>query len=136
MAKATVSGWDAVPQKIRQAAARGVLAGTESVRNEAISLINNSPPTGRVYTRNGVSHTASSPGSPPRSDTGTLINQIRTEYEDGGLTGVVVSAAEYAKHLEFGTENLEARPYMRPALQNKTREIQETILSEIGKALK
>lgn len=136
MAKSTLSGWDAVPQKIRQAAARGVLAGTESVRNEAISLINNSPPTGRVYTRNGISHTASSPGNPPRSDTGTLINQIRTEYEDGGLTGVVVSAAAYAKHLEFGTENMEARPYMRTALQNKTREISDTIAAEIAKALK
>ena len=136
VAKSTLSGWSAVPDKIRQAAARGILAGTESVRNEAISLINNSPPTGRVYVRNGVSHTASSPGNPPRSDTGTLINQIRTEYEDGGLTGVVISAAEYAKALEFGTENFEARPYMRPALQNKIREINETIRSEIGKAMK
>lgn len=135
MAKATLSGWDGVPQKIRQAAVRGVLAGTESVRNEAVSLITNSPPTGRTYARNGVSHVASSPGNPPRSDTGTLLGQIRTEYEDGGLTGVVVSAAEYARALEFGTERMESRPYMRPALQNKTKEVQDTISSEIAKAL-
>lgn len=137
MAKSTLSGdWSGIPKKIRQAAARGVLAGTEDVRNEAISLINNSPPTGRVYRRNGVEHIASSPENPPRSDTGNLINQIRTEYSEDGLIGYVISAASYAGRLEFGTENMEPRPYMRPALRNKIKEINQKIASEIDKALK
>jgi hypothetical protein len=82
-------------------------------RNKWVLLIHESPPTGRSYTRGTVQHVASSPGNPPRSDTGTYINSInvqpagtlRYEIRDGVLYGVL---------LEFGTDNMEARPSAGP----------------------
>jgi HK97 gp10 family phage protein len=133
MAESKLSGgWDGIPDKLRQAAARGVLAGTEAVRTEAVSLILNTAKTGRVYGK----HQASAPGEPFASDTGTAVNQIRTSYEPDGLTGYVNSSVEYGAALEFGTENMAPRPYLRPALQNKTKEVSDGIYNEIVKALK
>lgn len=133
MAKSTLSGdWSGIPVKIRQAAARGVLAGTEAVRNESISLIQNTAKTGRMYGK----HRASAPGEPFASDTGTAVNQITTSYESDGLTGYVNSGVKYGAALEFGTEKAAARPYLRSALQNKTKEISDLISNEITKALK
>lgn len=138
MAKSTLSGWDAVPQKIRQAASRAVLEGAKLVEDEAKLLITNSPATGRVYKRNSVEHTASSPGNPPRSDTGDLRKSIFHGPTDDPMTSVVSvnSDIKYAAALEFGTEKIEPRPFLRPALQNKRKEIEQIIFDQISKALK
>lgn len=136
MAKATVKGWEGIDAKIRQAAARGVLAGAKAVHDEAVSLIENSPATGRTYVRNGVSHIASSPGNPPRSDVGNLVNQTSHEPTNDPLTAIVISRADYASHLEYGTSKMEPRPFLRPALQNKAKEVETIIGNEIAKALK
>ena len=76
-------------------------------------LIHESPPTGRSYTRGTVTHVASSPGNPPRSDTASLINSLnvqsaghlRYEIRDGVAHGVL---------MEFGTDDVEARPSAGP----------------------
>jgi len=132
MAKATVGGFTNVPEKLLQGARRGILAGTEELRNEVVSLVTNTAKTGRVYGK----HRASAPGEPFASDTGEALRQITTEYADSGLTGYVNSAVEYGAALEFGTEKMEARPYMRPALQNKKAEIEAIVRAELTKALK
>ena len=63
-------------------------------------------------------HTASAKGEPPASDTGFLVSNITSKIK--GTTGEVTSSAEYSKHLEYGTSNMAARPFMFPSLeQNK-----------------
>jgi len=132
MAEAKVSGFSAVPPKLAAAAKRAIFAATEEVRNESLRLIRDTPKTGKKRGK----HTASAPGEPFASDTGTAINQITTEYTADGFTGYVNSAVEYGSALEFGTENMEARPYLRPALQNKRTEIEAMVRDELTKALK
>ncbi len=76
------------------------------------------PGSGIIYGE----HRASAPGEPPASDTGTLSGAIgvalfgdaRTEL----FAGVTVdsSIASYWRDLEFGTVNMEPRPFVRPAL--------------------
>ena len=121
--------------RVRVAAAQAVVRGTESVRNEALRLILDTPKTGSMYRRRGVEHVASAPGEPPASDTGRLVQSIRTEYEDGGLAGTVVAGVRYAEYLEFGTARMEPRPFMRPALANRRRAIEDDIRASVARAL-
>jgi len=73
-------------------------------------------------------HTQSKPLSPPASDTGFLVSQITMNVDtkvDGSVVGQIISAAPYSKPLEFGTVNMQPRPFMQPALRkNKSKILQ------------
>jgi len=66
----------------------------------------------------GKKHVPSAPGSPPAVDTGRLRASITHELGDdsGDLVGRVGTNVTYAKHLELGTSEMAARPFLRPAL--------------------
>jgi HK97 gp10 family phage protein len=76
---------------------------------------------------------ASAPHEPPASDTGRLISSLATEYHPEKLTGTVRVGANYGAMLEFGTQYMEPRPFMRPALQNKMADIPRLIAEEIAR---
>ena len=83
--------------------------------------------TGRVYPRKGQPpHQASSAGQPPATDTGNLGNNISSSVKvraDGAVVGQIIAATEYAVHLEFGTSQMAARPFMTPALRQNRKKI-------------
>lgn len=73
----------------------------------------NSPPTGNIYMKpSGVSHTASSPGNMPRIDDSILVNSLYVRPT--GLAQREIGVGEHGFHLEFGTSEMEARPFMGP----------------------
>jgi HK97 gp10 family phage protein len=115
---------------------RGVVAATEAIREEAISLILNPPKTGRIYRRRGVEHQASAPGEAPASDTGFLASSITTKYDASKLSGQVVVGAAYGPHLEYGTQTMEPRPFLRPAIANRRKETLRIIRDEVARELK
>lgn len=125
-----------VEKAIRAAAARGVLKGTESVRNEVLRLIMRTRKTGRIYRVRGVRRRASAPGEAPANQTGRLVGSLRTTYQDGGLTGIVSASTKYAFFLEFGTRKMAARPFMRPALANMRKTVEQGIIAEVRKAVR
>lgn len=112
---------------------RAVVRGTESLCNEALRLILDTPKTGRVYRRRSIEHQASAPGEPPASDTGRLVQSVTTDYGDGGYAGTVTFRTAYAAALEYGTERMEPRPYARPAVANKRREIIDDLVASVGR---
>ena len=61
------------------------------------------------------SHQASAPGEMPAIDTGALAASIQTDVQR--TKGTVYTNSEYAEFLEYGTVNMEARPYMTPAAE-------------------
>lgn len=124
-----------IMEAAHRAAGRAVVRGTESVRNEALRLILNTPKTGRVYRRRGVEHQASAPGEAPASDTGRLVASIRTEYENNNLVGRVVASTNYAAHLEFGTQRMQPRPFLRPAFANRINAIEIDIRVSVARAV-
>jgi HK97 gp10 family phage protein len=65
-------------------------------------------------------------------DTGLLKREIRSDHEDGSLeAGVGVSKlAWYWGFLEFGTVNMSARPFFRPAAE----EGQADLIRQIAEA--
>lgn len=94
----------------------------EGVNIAKLSMLN-SPASGRVYTRGGVKHKASSPGNPPRPDTATLLNSMRWE-EVSQLTMDIIAATAYAYWLEFGNDRgLAPRPFMGPMAQKLEQEV-------------
>jgi HK97 gp10 family phage protein len=59
-------------------------------------------------------------------DTGNLLGNITTG-EPSGNSIDITSEADYSVYNEFGTYKMQARPYMRPALDESKPEIQKLI---------
>lgn len=125
----------AVAQRIRAATARGLFKAAELVRTEAISLVLNTPKTGRVYQRRGVQHQASAPGEPFASDTGATVNSIQAIVDEQKLEAYIATN-ENGRRLELGTQKMEPRPFLRPALANKRAEAEQTIRDEVAAELR
>ena len=105
----------------RRAQQDGLEAGIRVVETH-VKVELQTPGSGEVYTRGSRSHRASAPGQPPAIDTGNLINSI----EVGDVTPTQATlgvGAEYAEYLEFGTSRMEARPFLRPAMDENEDEI-------------
>lgn len=98
----SLSGADMV-----RAAGAAVYESADAIRAEAFRSIS----AGSV---SGAGHVPSAPGQPPNRDTGNLQSKLKS-VPTGPLSAEVRSEAEYAAPLEFGTSNMAARPYMRPA---------------------
>ena len=54
-------------------------------------------------------------------------------YQVTGDTVRVGASAPYAEHVENGTKNMRARPFLRPALQNHTAEYKRIAERELRK---
>ena len=115
-------------RNIKSAMARSV----NVVRNKVVSSIS-SGASGRTYEKYNPrrTHKASSAGSPPATDTGTLVSGISTslKVERNVLIGQIKAYAptgsgdNYALFLEFGTTEMLARPFMQPALNQSSGKI-------------
>lgn len=125
---------DAVRAEVRMAVMRGLVIGGNLVRSESIRLILRTQKSGRTYTRRGITHKASAPGEAPASDTGRLVNSIKVIDDEPNLVVYVNVSAEYGDDLEFGTENMEPRPYLRPALLEKEKAIVRRVTLEVKRA--
>lgn len=82
-----------------------------------IKLSFSGPKSGRPYNRRGRIHIASAPGESPAVDTGFLSNSIQTTIKSDYEAEIVIGA-EYAEALEFGTGDISARPFVRPAIDS------------------
>jgi hypothetical protein len=96
---------------------RRILSGIGFGIEAEAKLLITGPKSGLDYRRRGRIHIASAPGEAPAVDTGFLINSIQTEVKSDTET-VVAIAAEYAEGLEFGTDDIAERPFVRPAIDS------------------
>jgi HK97 gp10 family phage protein len=90
------------------------------VRNTAVRSIQTGPKSGITYVRAGGqnasrTHTASAPGEAPANDKGRLARSMLWK-RDGNSAIVGSTVTGYPHWLEFGTVNMEPRPFLRPAL--------------------
>jgi len=116
-----------VPKKVLKKTKKTVSRATMLVTGDAISSIQagGSGESVQKYNPNRV-HTQSKANNPPATDTGFLVSQItmnvKTE-QNGTVVGQIISAAPYSKALEFGTVNMQPRPFMQPALNKNKKKI-------------
>jgi HK97 gp10 family phage protein len=76
----------------------------------------------------------SSPGNPPAPDTNSLIDSVLVESGKG--KGIVLGVGvEYAEALETGTENMKARPFFEPTIDEFKPLILPRIASAMGKSI-
>jgi hypothetical protein len=74
-------------------------------------------PPGRDYVRGSVIHIASLEGNPPNVDLGALRASIDFEPQ-GPLQYRIGDGVEYGVNLELGTENMGARPFFGPVVED------------------
>ncbi len=89
------------------------------VMNEAKRSIQSHSAGGRTY----GNHTASAAGQPPNTDTGFLVSNIFLDKDNDGMGADVESRADYSVYLEFGTREMQPRPFMQPALESQRAKI-------------
>ena len=97
-----------------------VVRGTaQNIRTHAIKSIQRGTKSGIVYEKTSPkrTHKASAPGEAPATDTGRLANSIQADIQ--GKQATVFTNTEYAPWLEFGTQDMEPRPFMFPAMEKE-----------------
>jgi len=82
--------------------------------------------TGLFYKRGTITHQASAPGEPPKTDTGQLVRNITAKVSRLLATIGSRESAPYGKWLEFGTGNILPRPWLRPTLNENRKFIKDS----------
>lgn len=133
--RVSVTGGDEIPGRLRASLESNKSQFTAGMRRavllvhaSAVKAIQKGPKTGHIYGK----HQASAPGEAPAADTGVLTSNIVPDVitEGNDIIGVVSSRAKYSAWLEFGTADMEPRPFMRPALEENRRKIVEILRKE------
>jgi len=111
------------------------------------------PSGGRVYVRKKAKrgkrgfgrgskteiHIASKPGDAPNKDNGDLIKYLIVSKVKGntrkGYSAYVKSLAPYSMDLEYGTNRMAARPFLRPALAKNAPKIEKLIFNAVRSQL-
>ncbi|QDC37099.1 HK97-gp10 family putative phage morphogenesis protein [Sphingobium fuliginis] len=83
----------------------------------------------------GNNHKPSSPGQPPNADTHGLDRSIHAE-QTGPLVAQSVADAPYAADLEWGTQNMEERPFMRPAAKKIRKQADKLAKAAVDRIVK
>lgn len=102
-------------RRIKDESIKELFKAGELVRKDAQDSI-------RKGAISGAGHIPSAPGEPPNADTHNLDLSIDVRINPSKKSVTVFARAKYAAALELGTARIEARPFLRPALQrNKNR---------------
>lgn len=112
-----------IPREIREPIRAALIANAMNVHGAAVASIMNGPATGKIYKRGGrvnprSIHQASAPGEAPMSDSGHLASFLRWIEGADGLSTEVGTDDDYGAFLEFGTSEMEARPWLVPAFES------------------
>jgi HK97 gp10 family phage protein len=97
-----------------------IVRGTaQNVRSHAIKAVQRGRKSGDVYEKYQPkrTHRASAPGQAPATDTGALVRSIQADIR--GRDAEVSANVDYAVYLEFGTQDMEPRPFLFPALEKE-----------------
>jgi len=115
-------------RQVKQLAGAIVYEGADTIRAEAVRSVS----AGSI---SGKNHVPSAPGQSPNRDTGVL-NANMEAVRTGPVTAEYRSKAPYAKPLEFGTSEMAARPYARPARDKMEPQIQKRFAEQFEKLVK
>jgi HK97 gp10 family phage protein len=79
---------------------------------------------------------ASSPGEPPHKRTGGLQNSVGYNVTVAGPSAnlEVTATAPYAAYLEYGTENMAARPFLRPEVDRIRQTLPQHVRNNLRQA--
>lgn len=111
-----------------------VFQASSYTRNEVVKNIAGGSKTGKLYKRGQKVHQASAAGEYPATDTGFLVNNIHVKlYGQKSFGAFIESRAPYSKFLEYGTVNMAARPFLKPALEATRPLVRKLLKQLVGK---
>ncbi len=117
---------------MEKALAQGVFLTAQDIRTHAIKSIqkqNFGTYTTRSRQGGGTyTHIAAAPGMAPNTDTGKLVNSIAVEMDWKDASAEIGSNLDYSSFLEFGTVEMEPRPWLSPAVDANRGNMQENLV--------
>lgn len=103
---------------------------SEGLSKDLVDLIkaelDNGTGTGKVYQHDNHTHRASSPGKPPKSDTGALSRSVSSKRTGAGQSEVRIKSP-YAAALEYGTSKMRPRPFVAPAVKELKKQVDKKL---------
>lgn len=108
------------------------------IEGDAKESIQRGSRSGILYTRRSITHRASAAGEFPKSDTGSLVANITSEFSFNGLESTVGSriAAPHGFYLEYGTSKMAPRPWLFPTVIKNKKFIENTYKNVLIKVVK
>jgi hypothetical protein len=131
-------GIEGMAQKNGRSIRRGFYFAGKDITDNARNSILRKPKSGRTYIiRKGgrrFNHKASAPGEAPANLSGALRRSI--DFKVQGWSDLEVGAdTPYARRLELGGGNIEARPYLITAIEEEERNTRKHLEREIQKGM-
>lgn len=115
------SNLDEVLREIEKAKKKKMVATGEHARNKVVEKLSGQRTGKTGYLPGGGTYTMSSPGEPPASAEGQLREGI--DYAFNGDDVIIGSPTKYAPMLEFGTYQMQPRPFLRPTLKENEKDL-------------
>ena len=111
--------------------------GANDIRNTIILSMRNTPKTGKHYKRGKKKHIASSAGNAPAIDSGDLLKSIIFDVRPMEIeVGSIINVPPYPRYLEEGTEKMDARPWLNPAVEKHHKEIIDDVGENVFELIK
>jgi len=107
--------------------------------NSAKERINAHESKGKPYKRGKNTHYASVAGAFPNADSGNLVSNIFSELLQGRKPAAkfgVRAGVPYSYALEFGSDRIAARPFIRPTYNKFKKDIIRDLENELKKIIK
>lgn len=137
-----VKNTDKVIKKLQQLPAKVTVEVKKAVETSALLVegtaktsIQRGPKSGEIYVRQNITHQASASGEAPATDTGALASSISHWFKDDGLSVLIGSYLQYARFLEYGTVNMDARPFLFPSVESNRQAIRQMFADAIKKGV-
>lgn len=134
----TLKKLDKITEDMKKEIAAALFVGGLKIEENAKLSIQREVKTGRAYRRRTVTHIASAAGQAPANDTGRLVNSFNVSqsadkmavaFKSGGAT------VAYAVALEYGTDKMAPRPFMKPALEKSRAFIEKRMVTGIKRGV-
>lgn len=109
--------------------------GVNQIRNIIIkSMQGTDKDTTKFYIRGGKKHFPSREGNPPAIDTGNLLRSILVDSKSLSVeVGSIQKNPPYGSYLEFGTDRMEKRPWLQPAVDGQKDDISQRLINRLAR---
>lgn len=124
-----------LPAIVREAAYRGLVKGSQTVRNEVIRRLYRTKKTGRIYWIRGKRHRASAPGEAPAVLSGRHARGITVSVNKRELRLMVRGLVRYTAALEGGTMRIKPRPHLKVSVRTQYKAVTKLVADEIKAVL-
>ena len=128
-----------LPEKVAEKVTLGALRlGAAVIAKEARALVRSSPSVDSGLLANNVTartRKTSRAKSAPKVVSVGVRSKKKSVVRKGKKKAIFANPARYAHLVEFGTENMPAEPFLRPALDLKGRAAIEKIVEGLGRGI-